>query len=413
MPLEITEEIIARQSPKAQAIIRLLLAEIAKLKARIVELESPGKSKTPQNSSLPPSSVHPHAKPPSSKPKSKRKRRGQPGHKKHDPLDSAHIVLRPRGTKQAAIQQPPDLSSPAAAFATWPRGMVFRMAIRWRRRSKYPALSVCRPPISNQVSDTLRVPMENGTRRVPDTVRVGPSRQRHRRLTAARPRAKMNWLAWRSRGANAHRRTLLQSQVPLKDDSMNRIIFPLLTLGLSLAPVLCWAAEPNADQAKAIAEIEKLGGKVFQDEKSPGKPVIYVDLENSKVTDAGLKHLTAFMRLQALILSSNQVTDEGLKHLSGLTKLESLKLGNTRVTDAGLEYLRGMKELQGLDLSYTKVTDAGLEHLKGLSQIQFLDLSATKITSAGIKHLKSLSRLNYLSSSAPTFRISASNLSRG
>ena len=42
---------------------------------------------------------------------------------------------------------------------------------------------------------------------------------------------------------------------------MNRATFPLL-LGLSLAPVLCWAAEPNADQAKAIAEIEKLGGKV-------------------------------------------------------------------------------------------------------------------------------------------------------
>ena len=52
---------------------------------------------------------------------------------------------------------------------------------------------------------------------------------------------------------------------------MNRI---LLLLALSLAPVLCWAAEPNADQAKAIAEIEKLGGKVTIDEKRPGKPVI-------------------------------------------------------------------------------------------------------------------------------------------
>ena len=68
---------------------------------------------------------------------------------------------------------------------------------------------------------------------------------------------------------------------------MNRITFPMLTLGLSLAPVLCWAAEPNADQAKAIAEIEKLGGKVTVDEKSPGKPVIAVDLAEHQVTDAG------------------------------------------------------------------------------------------------------------------------------
>ena len=58
---------------------------------------------------------------------------------------------------------------------------------------------------------------------------------------------------------------------------MTRIPLSLLTLALSLAPILCWAAEPNADQAKAIAEIEKLGGKVTVDEKSPGKPVISVE----------------------------------------------------------------------------------------------------------------------------------------
>ncbi len=48
---------------------------------------------------------------------------------------------------------------------------------------------------------------------------------------------------------------------------MNRAILLLLTLGLSLAPVLCWAAEPKTEEAKAIAEIEKLGGKVTRDEK--------------------------------------------------------------------------------------------------------------------------------------------------
>ena len=36
---------------------------------------------------------------------------------------------------------------------------------------------------------------------------------------------------------------------------MNRAILPLL-LGLLLAPVLCLAAEPKAEEAKAIAEIE-------------------------------------------------------------------------------------------------------------------------------------------------------------
>jgi len=84
MSLEITEEIIARQPPEAQAIIRALLAENAELRARIEELERQGKGKTPQNSSLPPSTQHPHARPRPPRRKSKKKRGGQLGHEKHE-----------------------------------------------------------------------------------------------------------------------------------------------------------------------------------------------------------------------------------------------------------------------------------------------------------------------------------------
>lgn len=83
MEAAVTEEIIARQPPEAQAIIRLLLARIAELEARIENLQRQGKGKTPQNSSLPPSTQHPHARPQPPKRKSKRKRGGQPGHEKH------------------------------------------------------------------------------------------------------------------------------------------------------------------------------------------------------------------------------------------------------------------------------------------------------------------------------------------
>ena len=80
----ITEEVIARQSPEAQAIIRVLLARIAKLEAELEELGRQVKGKTPQNSSLPPSTQHPHARPTPGRRKSKKRRGGQPGHKKHD-----------------------------------------------------------------------------------------------------------------------------------------------------------------------------------------------------------------------------------------------------------------------------------------------------------------------------------------
>jgi transposase len=72
----ISEEMIARQPPEAQAIIRILLAKIAELEARL--------NQSPRNSSLPPSTEHPHAKPAPPKVKSGNKPGGQPGHAKHE-----------------------------------------------------------------------------------------------------------------------------------------------------------------------------------------------------------------------------------------------------------------------------------------------------------------------------------------
>lgn len=83
-----------------QAVIEHYERELAALKARLAELEQQA-GKTPRNSSLPPSTQHPHAKPPARKPKSKNQPGGQPGHKKHQrPLlpseDCDHIeILKP------------------------------------------------------------------------------------------------------------------------------------------------------------------------------------------------------------------------------------------------------------------------------------------------------------------------------
>jgi transposase len=84
MSSEVTAEVIARQPPEAQEIIRALLAKIGKLEAELEDLRRQVTGKTPQNSSLPPSTQHPHAKPKLRKRKSKKKRGGQPGHAKHE-----------------------------------------------------------------------------------------------------------------------------------------------------------------------------------------------------------------------------------------------------------------------------------------------------------------------------------------
>jgi transposase len=124
MDVPLTEEMIAQQSPEAQAIIRSLLEIIVQqqekieslpsqadqltiqtrtLTARVQELEAmlDLKKKTPLNSSVPPSTEHPHAKSLPAKPATKRPRGGQPGHPKHErPLldseDSDEVVpLKP------------------------------------------------------------------------------------------------------------------------------------------------------------------------------------------------------------------------------------------------------------------------------------------------------------------------------
>lgn len=85
----VTEEMISRQPPEARAIIRALLARLNELEARI--------KKSPRNSSLPPSTEHPHAKPPASRGKSGKKAGGQPGHEKHErtlvPVNQCQSVI--------------------------------------------------------------------------------------------------------------------------------------------------------------------------------------------------------------------------------------------------------------------------------------------------------------------------------
>jgi transposase len=93
MTLDITEDLIARQPPEAQAIIRALLARLAELEARLQQ--------SPHNSSRPPSTEHPHAKRPRRPAPTRRPRGGQPGHaKQHRPLlpteqCQAVVVLKP------------------------------------------------------------------------------------------------------------------------------------------------------------------------------------------------------------------------------------------------------------------------------------------------------------------------------
>lgn len=102
-PPFVSPEDLAATPPSVLALIQWQARQIQRLMARVAELEAQVAdltarlNKTPLNSSLPPSSTHPHAKPLPPKSKSKRRRGGQPGHPKHEralvPVEQCQAVL--------------------------------------------------------------------------------------------------------------------------------------------------------------------------------------------------------------------------------------------------------------------------------------------------------------------------------
>lgn len=121
-----------------------------------------------------------------------------------------------------------------------------------------------------------------------------------------------------------------------------------------------------------------------------------LELSGSRVTSAGLQHLTGLSKLYMLHLDGTQVGDDGLIHLSRLRSLGVLSLDHSQVTDAGLAHLSRMPQLERLYLNGTPITDAGLLHLAQLKNLKELSLVETQVSDAGLVHLKELKNLEML-----------------
>ncbi len=135
-------------------------------------------------------------------------------------------------------------------------------------------------------------------------------------------------------------------------------------------------------QDRTAARIETLGGRVERD-------VVAVNLVATAVTDEDLKLLGAFPGLQKVYLHHNTIGDAGLANMQGLKNLTTLDLFDTRVTDAGIEHLsEWMPSLEWLDLNGTRVSDAGLRHLRGLKHLRRLDVRKTNVTEGGVNELR-------------------------
>ncbi len=145
-----------------------------------------------------------------------------------------------------------------------------------------------------------------------------------------------------------------------------------------------------------------------------------LNLRESKVTDAALKHVTRLTKLTSLDLTTTKVTAAGLKELAPLTKLNTLYL-----SEVGNETLASLKEasllhalplakgatatrptnaeeVTSLDLTPTGVTGDGLKHLDVLTNLTTLNLPKTmQLTDAAAKGFASLKHLTTLTLDGP------------
>ena len=200
--------------------------------------------------------------------------------------------------------------------------------------------------------------------------------------------------------------------------------------------------EQKHKEREAVDALRKAGGNVLYDFEAKGSQppgpawlrgwlgeeyfatVVEAYLGRTTITDDDLAALESVPTLETLDISDTRITDAGLRHIAMLRNLKSLSLTNgattwtahhrtsngyilstvisfqdsrgrtvearddvpsyqPRITDAGLGYLGTLTNLESLDLEGT-----GIAKLRDLSHLKYLNVRGTNVSEAAISELK-------------------------
>jgi internalin A len=150
---------------------------------------------------------------------------------------------------------------------------------------------------------------------------------------------------------------------------------------IQIGPAVPPPTVARVDEAedRSVAFVKKLGGRVYRADYKPGRPVIGVDLVQSKITDAGLGQLAGLRELTKLQLHNTSIGDTGLQELAVFKQLQELTLDGTKISPAGLRALAGLNQLSWLGLGPKQINDATLETLRKMRMLHALSATSSKI----------------------------------
>lgn len=110
-----------------------------------------------------------------------------------------------------------------------------------------------------------------------------------------------------------------------------------------------------------------------------------------------LRKLRLFTRLTGVSFGNTNLDDSGLAHVCAVKTLETLDLQSTRVSNAGLAHLTRLPRLRYLRLKENdQLTNECIPHLLRLTNLAELQVHETAITETGLAQLHTLERLRDL-----------------
>lgn len=110
-----------------------------------------------------------------------------------------------------------------------------------------------------------------------------------------------------------------------------------------------------------------------------------------------LSKLSFFPDLQAVYLPFTSFDDRGMQFVSRATELTYLNIQDTKVTDAGMAHIVSLKKLQSLRLKDNyQLTDLCAPYIGALPDLDLLSIHETSLTEKALKFFSRLHRLRTL-----------------